>query len=94
MMNRQEPLFQNGTGRQKGIPKDVDETHPYQNVPSEIISLHCIVCSSNGCGAAMDQWITLHLNGSDAQRPEAITTKAALPGQKASAFTNSPVSAL
>ena len=65
-----------------------------QNVPFEIISPHCIVCSSNGCGPAMDQWITLHLNGSDAQRPEAITTKAALPGQKASAFTNSPVSAL
>ena len=72
----------------------VSDNVPYQNVPSEIISPHCIVCSSNGCGPAMDQWITLHLNGSDAQRPEAITTKAALPGQKASAFTNSPVSAL
>ena len=70
------------------------QVHQYRNVPSETISPHCMICSSNGCGPAMDQWITLHLNGSDAQRPEAITTKAALPGQKASAFTNSPVSAL
>jgi hypothetical protein len=27
MMNRLKPLFYNGTGRQKGIPKGVDETH-------------------------------------------------------------------
>ena len=28
MMNRLEPLFQNGIGRQKGMPKSVVETHP------------------------------------------------------------------
>ena len=27
MMNSLEPLFLKGTGRRKGIPKDVDETH-------------------------------------------------------------------
>ena len=27
MMNGLEPLFYNGTGRRKGIPKGVDETH-------------------------------------------------------------------
>ena len=27
MTNRLEPLFYNGTGRQQGIPKGVDETH-------------------------------------------------------------------
>ena len=28
MMNGLEPLFLNWTGRRKGIPKGVDETHP------------------------------------------------------------------
>ena len=33
MINRLEPLFQIGTGRQKGIPKGVDETHQFQCMP-------------------------------------------------------------
>ena len=28
MMSRLKPVFYNGTGRRKGIPKGVDETHP------------------------------------------------------------------
>ena len=30
MMNRLEPLFQNGTGRRKGTPKGVGEIHQWQ----------------------------------------------------------------
>ena len=32
MMNGLEPLFKNWTGRRKGIPKGVDETHPRSRI--------------------------------------------------------------
>ena len=37
MMNRLEPLFYNGTGRQKGIPKGVDETHQTRTIWNGIV---------------------------------------------------------
>ena len=34
MMNRLEPLFKSGTGKQKGMPKGVDETQLCTTAPS------------------------------------------------------------